>query len=198
MEQLLEKWNKYLLNEGGLSRVYDHIMEHDSAILTAFRNEYSNEDNFKRNRELKARLMTAGYGVTKMDGSYIENFETPRAIEVSERSLFASNRKDDPGFLDNITDLSEEYEQDSVLLIPKGGKSAYLVGTREDNEFPPYGDQITVGYLKMGKEDEFMSKTKGRPFTFKEELETYESLTKNSRWAVKTLAERAKNESNES
>ena len=117
MEQLLEKWNKYLLNEGGLSRVYDHIMEHDSAILTAFRNEYSNEDNFKRNRELKARLMTAGYGVTKMDGSYIENFETPRAIEVSERSLFASNRKDDPGLIDNITDLSEEYELEEASLF---------------------------------------------------------------------------------
>ena len=196
MERLLEKWNKYLLNEGGLSRVYDHIMEHDSAILTAYRNEYSNQDNFRRNRELKARLLADGYGVTKMDGSYIENFETPQAIEVSERSLFVSNRKDDPSFFDNIADLGEEYEQDSVLMIPKEGKAAYLVGTREDNEFPPYGDQITVGDLKMGKEDEFMSKTKGRPFTFKEELETYESLTKNSRWAVKVLAERAKNESN--
>ena len=173
-------------------------MEHDSAILTAYRNEYSNQDNFKRNRELKAKLLADGYGVTKMDGSYIENFETPQAIEVSERSLFVSNRKDDPSFFDNIADLGEEYEQDSVLIIPKEGKSAYLVGTREDNEFPPYGDQITVGDLKMGEEDEFMSKTRGRPFTFKEELETYEKLSKNSRWAVKTLAERAKNESHES
>ena len=109
MERLLEKWNKYLLNEGGLSRVYDHIMEHDSAILTAYRNEYSNQDNFRRNRELKARLLADGYGVTKMDGSYIENFETPQAIEVSERSLFVSNRKDDPSFFDNIADLGEEY-----------------------------------------------------------------------------------------
>ena len=61
-----------------------------------------------------------------------------------------------------------------------------------------FGEKISVGGLKMGREAEFMSKIKGRPIVFKEELETYESLTKNSRWAVKVLAERAKNESHES
>ena len=47
----------------------------------------------------------------------------------------------------------------------------------------------------MGEEAEFMSRVGGRPFTFKvkkEELETYEKLSKNSRWSVKMITEKAK------
>ena len=192
VKKLLENWNKYLITESSLSRVYGHIVEHDSAILTAFRNEYSRKENYERNRELKAQLLSMGYGVTKVDGSYIENFETPQAIEVSEQSFFVSNRADDPAFFDSIESFGQRYEQDSVLIIPMGGKGAYLIGTREGNEFPPFGERITVGDLKMGREDEFMSKVKGRPIVFKEELDTYEKLSRNSKWAVKKMVEQVK------
>ena len=189
MKKILENWNKFILTESGLSRIYGHIMEHDSAILTAFRNEYTNAENYQRNRELKAHLLSMGYGVTKVDGSYIENFETPQAIEVSEQSFFVSNRSDSPGFFEDIESLGQQYEQDSVLIIPMGGKDAYLIGTREGNDFPPFGESIAVGGLKMGHEDEFMSRVGARPIVFKEELETYEKLSKNSRWAIKKLLE---------
>ncbi len=189
MKEILENWNKYVLLESGLSRLYDHMMEHDSAILTAFRNEYSNKQNYKRNRELKAQLLSMGYGVTKVDGSYIENFETPQAIEVSEQSFFVSNRTSAPDFLNSIKSLGESYEQDSVLIIPRGASDAYLVGTREGNDFPPFGEKISVGGLKMGREAEFMSKVKGRPIVFKEELETYDKLTRNQKWAIKKMLE---------
>ena len=192
MKQIIEGMKKYILKESGLSRVYGHIMDYDSAILTAFRNEFSEKENYERNRELKARLLSQGYGVTKVDGSYIENFESPQAIEVSEQSLFVSNRQEDVEFFVEMAALGEEYEQDSVLMIPKGGEESYLLGTKEGNDFPPYKEQISVGGLKMGKEAEFMSRVKGRPFVFKEELETYEKLSKNSRWAVKVLADRKK------
>ena len=39
----------------------------------------------------------------------------------------------------------------------------------------------------MGEESEFMSRVSKRPFVFKEELETYEKLSRNSKWAVKKL-----------
>ena len=197
VKKLLENWNKYLITESSLSRVYGHIVEHDSAILTAFRNEYSRKENYERNRELKAQLLSMGYGVTKVDGSYIENFETPQAIEVSEQSFFVSNRADDPAFFDSVESFGQRYEQDSVLIIPMGGKGAYLIGTREGNDFPPFGERITVGDLKMGREDEFMSKVKGRPIVFKEELDTYEKLSRNSKWAVKKMVEQVKHLSRE-
>ncbi len=62
-------------------------------------------------------------------------------------------------------------------------------GTREGNDFPPFGDQISVGDLKMGREAEFMSKVKGRPIVFKEELETYDKLSRNQKWAIKKMLE---------
>lgn len=189
MEQLIENWKKFLV-ESSLSRLYTHIMDHESAILSAFRGEYSNEANYERSRELKAKLLAHGFGVTKVAGSYIENFETPEAIEVAEQSMFVSNRHDDDNFIEVVTDLGEEYEQDAVLVIPREGMGAYLVGTNESNEFPPMGKQISVGNLKMGEEDEFMSKVKGRPITFKEELQTYESLSRNARWAIKKMTEK--------
>ena len=190
MKKLINEWKSYLLSESGLSRVFSHITEHDSSIISAFRGEYSNEENYERSRLLKAKLMHQGYGVTKVKGSYIENFETPDALEVVERSLFVLNRGDDPEFKTNLSSLGKEFEQDSVLFIPKGGKDAYLYGTKEGNDFPPLDQTIEVGNLKMGEESEFMSRVKGRPFIFKEELETYESLSKNSKWALKKLLEK--------
>ena len=193
MKELLENW-RYFLAESGLSRLYQHMRDHDSAIISAFRNEYPKKENYERSRELKAQLLSSGYGVTKVDGSYVENFETPEAIEVSELSYFVSNRKGNQEFVNDIAKLGEQYEQDSVLIIPEGGKDAYLLGTRADNDFPPMGQQITVGNVKMGDEAEFMSRVKGCPFVFADEpvLEVYDDLSRNTKWAVKKLAEQAK------
>jgi hypothetical protein len=190
MEQFIDTWKEYL-TESSLTRLYDHMMEHESAVLTAFRNEYSTKENNERNRKLKARLLMepGDFGVTKVDGSYIENFDTPAQVEVSERSFFVSNRGDTTDFVQRMAEMAEDFEQDSVLIIPRGAEGAYLIGTSYDNDFPPYGEEIDVGNLKMGEDAEFMSKVKGRPFVFKEELQTYAKLSRNSRWALKKMLE---------
>ena len=88
MKQILKEWRDYtLLNESSLSRVYRHIQEHDCVIITAFRDDTEDEtnctersvsggDNKERNRDLKATLLGLGYGVTAVDGSYVEQFIT--------------------------------------------------------------------------------------------------------------------------
>jgi len=116
-------------------------MEHTSAILSAFREEYTNKENYERNRKLKADLLSKGYGVA--------------AVKLSEQSLFVVNLKDDKDFNSTIANLGHEWEQDSVLIIPKDGKDAYLYGS-------------------------------------KEELETYDNLSKNSKWALKKMIEEKK------
>ena len=97
MKQILNEWKRFL-KESSLSRLYRHMQDHESAALSAFRNEFTKEENLERNRKLKAELLGRGYGVTRILGSYIENFETPKAVEVAEESFFVSNRKDDPDF----------------------------------------------------------------------------------------------------
>ena len=156
------------LNESSLSRVYEHIVAHDSAMLSAFRDDPGDSElctdeaqvervegespltvNKRRNRDLKATLLTLGYGVTKMDGSYIENFNTPQAVELSEDSLFVVNLKDTPNFFADIRRLGAQFCQDSVLLIPKGGKGSSLAGTNR-GEYPGLGESVPVGDLSLG------------------------------------------------
>ena len=203
----MENWNKYLLKESGLSRVLQHIEAHDCAILTAFRNDPKDMSkcakgsvddndqegntralNKRRNRDLKAMLLGFDYGVTAVDGSYIENFEQPDQIEVKEDSLFVVNLNDDPDFARNVQEMAEKFCQDSVIIIPQGGKAAYLHGTNE-SDFPGYGEKVEVGDLKMGKEAEFMTRVGKRPFTFGEGLETYDKLSRLEKMAVKSIRE---------
>ena len=207
MKKLFENWNAYVLNEmSGLSRTRQHIEEHDCAIITAFRNDPADmskcqpgsvkevegktkQTNKKRNRDLKAMLLGLDYGVTKVDGSYVENFEQPDAVEVKENSLFVANLHDDPDFVNEITQMAEKFCQDSVLIIPQGGKGAYLTGTN-NSEWPGHGEKEVVGDLKMGAEDEFMTRVSGRPYTFTESLETYKKLSRLEKLAVKSICKR--------
>jgi len=220
MKKLFENWNKYLLNESALSRVHQHIMEHNAAMISAWRADPSsafmcagvpeeisiNEEhgslrkdtNRERNRDLKATLLSLGYGVTPVDGNFIENYSNlEKRVEVREDSLFVVNLKDDQGFLANIDNLGQKFCQDSVLMIPQGGKSAYLLGTNH-TEFPGYGNEDLVGDFLGGHQGEFLSRVGGRPFVFKEgknkyKLEVYEDHSRNARMSIRSIAKRILN-----
>ena len=216
MKTIFENWNNFL-NESGLSRVHQHMSEHDTAVITAFRNDPSSAEgciespppgeqeesplkaNKARNRNLKAVLLRMGYGVTRVDGSYVENFDDmDRRKEVSEESFFVVNLKDDPNFNNNIENLGRKFCQDSVLLIPRVGgdddRPAFLLGTNET--WPGLGQKEEVGHFEGGKEAEFMSRVKGRPFVFKEihTQETWDQLGRNAKRSVAKIAERVMNE----
>ena len=208
MKKILYEWKQFL-NESSLSRLYRHMMNHETAIITAFRNDPSDElkctdvsevgevegentvqqTNERRNRVLKATLLSLKYGVTKVDGSYIEDFETPAAYEVAEESFFVVNLQDDPGFIDQISKLGEKFCQDAVLIVPRGAEGAYLFGTN-NSEFPGFGQRIEAGNLSFGREKEFMTKVGNRPMAFTEELETYKDLSRLERMAAKAMAKK--------
>lgn len=204
MKNILNEWRGFV-NESGLNRILKHIIEHDCVVITAFRDDTSDDskctdkaviggDNLERNRDLKATLLGLGYGVTKVDGSYIEDFNTPLAKEVKEDSLFCVNLNDDTDFVDRLAALGEKFCQDSIIVFPKGGRYAHLLGTN-NAEYPGYGKKEGTGALTMGKEGEFMSRVRGRPFTtIKEseglELETYKQLPRLQRMAVRAIQKR--------
>jgi len=149
--------------------------------------------NKVRNRDLKATLLDKGYGVTPVVGSYVENFMEENSVEVKEDSLFVVNLKEDGDFINTIESLGRKYCQDSVLIIPQGGKDAYLLGTN-NADFPGLGNKEVVGSFQAGREDQFMTRVGDRPFTMKERkefnLETLANHSRNSRWAIKTIAKR--------
>jgi hypothetical protein len=183
------------LNESSLNRIYSHIMEHDCAVITAFRKElincFSNEtseelklrDNKSRNKGLKAALLYLKYALTKVEGSYIENYLADNQKEVLEDSYFVVNLKDDPKFIENIVKLGEIFCQDSVMIMEKGGQNNYLVGTNF-HTFPGYGETRELGHFKPAIEAEFMTKVGGRPFS----LESFDMLQNNTKYLVKEYA----------
>lgn len=171
------------LLEAGLSRVWSQVQTFDIATITAFRGinencivsatdveaggEYTKQMNLARNKTLKAKLMSAGYGVTAIDGAYIENFGDPEAMrEVKENSFFVVNLKKDPNFKTTILKLGKMFCQDSVLLKEDDG--FYLHGTNKA-DWPGLGQRSKIGNRFVGGiEREFMSKIRNRPFSFEE------------------------------
>ena len=167
MKKVINEWKEFL-TESSISRTYEHILNHDTAFITAFRDNtedvtkcmrgYSKtQENFERNRQLKAVLLNKGYGVTAVDGTYIEDFGTDAAKEVKEDSFFVVNLNNDPKFKDTVEALSEHFCQDSFLFVPRGGERSFLVGTN-DADFPGYGNEESTGEFLGGREGEFMTR----------------------------------------
>jgi len=181
------------INEKSLSRIYGHILNDDCAIITAFRAQMTNclngdegsEDrvnlfqNKERNRELASALMLLGYDITKVKGTYIENYLEDNSIEVREDSWFVVNSKDDSNFISTIVKLGGMYCQDSIAILEKGGKNSYLIGTN-NSEFPGYGEKITFGNLTFGNQNQFMTKVGNRPFV----MESFETSQINSKRVI--------------
>jgi len=210
MKKLMENWNKYtkeLLTEKSLSRTWTHMQDYQTALITAFRDnpedgegcvmdpqpvegEDALDKNKMRNRDLKATLLSFGYGVTAVQGTYIENYMKDNAIEVKEPSFFVHNQENDPKFFANLEMLAQKFCQDSVLLVPQGGEGAYFKGTNTGG-YPGLGKSEEVGKFRGGEEGEFMTRVGNRPFVLREEgIETYKSHSRLSRMAISAIAKR--------
>jgi hypothetical protein len=193
-QQMRNLMNQFasLLNESSVKRVFKHLIKHDCAIITSYRKSLTNcldnddemeyvniRTNKNRNRHLKSTLLYLGYGVTKVKGTYVENFAQQNAIEVNEESFFVVNMKDDSDFISNMTKLGELFCQDSIMIIEKGGDNNYLIGTN-NSEYPGYGNIEKLGEFKPDVEAEFMTRVGGRPFSF----ESFDLLQNNTKRLV--------------
>lgn len=189
----MKQWNEYV-QESSLSRIHDKMEKHSCGAITAFRGDFTKAENKKRNKELFAALKVKGYSLTKVKGSYIEQFGTDKAKEVGEESWFVVNHKvegDDGGQLEkDLRKLGEKYDQDSILSVREG--KGMLVGTsRREDAFPNYGERVEVGKGKFGKvSGEFFSRIRGRQFAF-ESLEPDNIMGK---WGMKTIGKNIWNE----
>jgi len=188
-----------MLNKSSLSRIWQKTQDHSCGIISGYRDENDKSKNQKNNREIMAYLMKKGYSVTKVKGAYVENKGEKDEKEVSEPSLFVCNQEvdgDDKGALEaDLKKLGKAYDQDSVLIIPVGGKKAYLVGTtKRKNDFLPYGQKMVVGSSSFGgAKGEFYSKVNNRQFTYES---TISINSMSDRWVNKVLAERAEDKLN--
>jgi hypothetical protein len=220
MSDYHKNWQTFLINEAGLAKIRQDMLDFDTAFITAFRGDISDKSmcayvpppkdvsersrmgrkgvtNRSNNKDLSAYILSRGYGLKNVQGSYIENFGSldPEKIprEVKENSFFVVNLNNDPQFFDEIIDLGKRYCQDSVILVPKGGE-AFLYGT--NNTYPGLDQKETVGKFMGGETGEFMSRIGGRPFVMKEEEETktYNDYSGKQRQAIKLMSKRVSGE----
>jgi len=190
-----------ILSESSLTRVYQQSLKHDTGTISAFRyatecgegKPYSKSDNKKRNKVLKAQLQQHGYGITKVDGVYIENFgKKDKEREVAEDVFLVVDLKDDGNLEKTLRKLGEVWDQDSILFIPKGGKSGQLIGTNHcPDGYPDYGKKVNFKNALFGQSGEFLTKVNGRPFVLKEEnaVDVHEPRGFYGKYGVKILSE---------
>lgn len=220
-----KNWKQFIINEAGLSKIRQDMLDYDTAFITAFRGDINDKSvcvyvppseeelserdklgkrgaiNKRNNRELSAYLLSQGYGVKNVQGSYIENFgsvdpeKLPR--EVKEASFFVTNLNNDPEFAEQIINLGKRFCQDSVIIAPKG-EEGYIYGTNK-GKYPGLDQKETVGKFAGGETGEFMSRINSRPFVMKEdeETKTYEDLPGKQRQAAKLIAKRIGNQISE-
>jgi len=195
------KHYKKLLNESSLSRLWKHNKEHDAGAITAFRKGpgdgetgelYTKKENTQRNKSLLAKLKTKGYGVTKLHGSYPEGGKTTKEI-----SYFVVDLNDTGKLEKDLRKLGQNFEQDSVLFVPKGAiqndTKAYLIGTNKyDNNWLGFGKKEIFNKGKMGYSSPiYTSKVNGRPFIFEQVGETVHSpQTGFGCWSMNLIAEK--------
>jgi nitrogen regulatory protein PII len=190
-----------IIRENSLSRVTEHMKTHDCGIMTAFRSRqgcgteedpvYTYADNKKRNSKLLAMIGVSGYDHTMVNGVYIEEFGTPAAHPVSERSFFIVDVNDTGKLKTDLLKWGEEFDQDSIMFIPKmsdqrdfksgaftGG--SIMIGTNKcEGKYFQYHTEYPLKDIHYGKEVEFMTKVNDRPFSFTEGF-MRETVHKNS------------------
>lgn len=178
------------IDESSLSRIWSKTQDYTCGSISGYRDENSRAENKNNNKIILNYLQGKGYSVTSVQGSYIENFGSDSEKEVKEPSFFVANQKvegDDKGQLEgDLIRMGRKTDQDSILVVPHGGKGAYLVGTsRRDEAFPSYGEKEVVGSGRFGKAaKEFLSRIKGRKFAFEE---ISRPGTRNGKWAQSVL-----------
>jgi hypothetical protein len=170
IRKIVRKEIKSALKESSLNRAYEHSQTHDTGFITAYRGSKTRKENKLSNRALSALLQSKGYGITKVKGAYIEDYNTPDAKEVGESTFMVVDIKNKGNLKKTLLKLGEEFEQDSIIFSKKGETDAYLIGTKK-NSFPGYHREIHYKNGIYGKSGEFMTRVNGRPFIFKENIQ---------------------------
>lgn len=179
IKEINDKKNNLVLSESSLSRVWRHVTKHESGTISAFRGfegcgdddskPVTKSQNRKNNSILKKKLLSMGYGVTKINGVYIENYKTPNAVRVREESFLVVDLKDKGRLEKDLVKLGQEFNQDSITFSKPNG-DYYLVSSNTcPDGFPGNGKigvRMKLGKPLFGKDGEFYSTVNGRPFVF--------------------------------
>ena len=195
--------NNTIISESSLSRIWRHVTKHESGTISAFRgrencgegNKIDKNTNKTNNAILKRKLLAMGYGVTKVTGTYIENYGESNAQKVKEESFIVVDLKDAGNLQSDLVKLGQYFEQDSITFSKPNGEY-YLVSSNTcPTGYPGKGKvgvSIKLGKPFFGKSGEFYSTVNGRPFVFENmqaDLDTINSYSIAEIRSIKKIGE---------
>jgi len=166
--------------ESGLSRVYKHAQKHSIGTITAFRAKTEcnlgeiipKKENRRRNAILRAKLFKAGYGVTSIDGAWINDYKGGNRVPSKEESFLVVDLKDKGTLKADLIKFGIMFEQDSIVYSEAGSDKFILISSNTCENGEPGGGKIGVevklGKFKGGKDGEIFSTVNGRPFLFED------------------------------
>lgn len=164
-KKIQEKLQKQLV-ESSLSRIIDKSKDFECVTISAFRGKNTKSVNELQSKRMLRMLKSLDYSITTIIGQY-EEIQDGKPVLVKEQSYFVANHKNDPNFLDQMKKIGELFDQDSICVIEKGFKSAYLYGTNKTG-YPGYGkvdkfSNVTIDTI----EKKYFTAIGGKSFQFK-------------------------------
>lgn len=194
--------DRVVLNETSLSRLNSFTDKYQVAFVTAFkspawiRDEYETDKrstprevlaiNRDRNSELLRDIKGLGYNSFKVDGRYENKERKARTADLDDKSSYTdkeesfgiinpdSSEKGKGVFLQNVKDLGNKYNQESILVVDaqtKQGTFYYL-----DSSGTP-GTEEDAGKVHFGKDSPFKSLVNGRPMYVESVSKLYDRHT---------------------
>ena len=148
--------NNNLIIEGTFKRLVDKMQNNDFAILSAYRNSFTKEQNILRNRKLRAALDSKKMGVYQLVGHWLEapdgvSYEDAKQNELTdviERSYFVArpdtmNYDEFKNLIINLLTI-DGVTQDCCIIHQNGG-GYYLL--YPDGNTEKIGDKITFNKI---------------------------------------------------
>ena len=166
--------------QSSLSSLWTKIEKNETALVTAFRGKvydengictYTDKENQARKESLRARIQGFGFHLTSIKGSYFENYGTSEAIEVGDYIYFVEDATERDDLKEKLIEWGEYFQQDSVLLINKGGLSSVLIGTNHSSEFLGWNKEEHFDHFEYGSEVDFLTTIKSWPFRLENEIQ---------------------------
>ncbi len=193
---------EFSINETSMVGMLTKHSDAGYVVISAFRGEYSFEENLKRSKKLKDDINKSGYAHIPVWGGFIENKGLPTEREVKERSFVIMNYgKGTDQSIEGSDELSElgrylcaKYEQESYLYKPQGKeKTAYYItsngsidmkfnATSPSQAADEYFTSLVKSYFKNAK-------VKTKSFTYSEGVIYMAQSPKGMQEAIKRRGE---------
>jgi hypothetical protein len=131
---------------------YSHFKEngYPIAIMSAFRGQFTYDQNVKRNRTLSTMVRSDGFGFVWVNGYWEEEDGLNKADAREDSILIIGNENDNGRLKGSVKKWMKKYDQDSVIYKDEDGKLGllYQSGKYEDlGEFSP--KKMSHGYTKL-------------------------------------------------